>query len=83
MRDRESLFTEFMTDFKKHERERLKIREEKVRSFSILSEASDLIDTWRIGKKEISIKTYMIFMQPLIDLRQKLIYFYFNAHKKN
>lgn len=30
MRDREALFNEYMTDFKKNERERLKIRDEKV-----------------------------------------------------
>ena len=30
MRDREALFNEYMTDFRKNERERLKIRDEKV-----------------------------------------------------
>jgi len=32
MRERETLFNEFMTDFKKHEKERLRAREEKVMS---------------------------------------------------
>lgn len=30
MREREQLFNEFMTDFRKHEKEKLKLREEKV-----------------------------------------------------
>lgn len=32
MRERETLFNEFMADFKKHEKERLRAREEKVRT---------------------------------------------------
>ena len=30
MKEREQLFNEFMADFRKHEKERLKVREEKV-----------------------------------------------------
>ena len=33
MRERENLFNEFMTDFRKHEKERLRAREEKVSYF--------------------------------------------------
>ena len=34
MRDRECLFNEFMSDFKKHEKERMRAREQKVSGFT-------------------------------------------------
>ncbi|XP_057307232.1 transcription elongation regulator 1-like isoform X2 [Hydractinia symbiolongicarpus] len=57
MREREQLFNEFMTDFRKHEKEKLKLREEKLRKqfFELLSELTNLSEDskWKKVKQSI------------------------------
>ncbi|XP_002156237.3 transcription elongation regulator 1 isoform X1 [Hydra vulgaris] len=57
MRDRELLFNEFMIDFRKYEKERLKIREEKVRIgfLELLGELNNLEESsqWKKVKSSI------------------------------
>lgn len=59
MKDREALYNDFMIDFRKHEKERLKVRDEKLKAhfFELLSELSELHEASQWKKVRLSIES--------------------------